>query len=211
MMTVKFLAMIFLVATVMIDPSVTQQKEQLKFGTQDQATVRSIIESAHDPDLRWPDFHLSRLEAMKFYEATGFNLAWIKDGHPAPQALAVIAILQDADQKGLNAEDCDGPRWAERIAKMRQSPLESEMARFDAALTISVARYVMALHIGRVNPKTIGLEINTRSEKYDLSGFLRRRLVTADNPATVLQEVEPEFAGYQRALEALNRYTKMSK
>jgi len=69
----------------------------------------------------------------------------------------------------------------------------------------------VALHIGRVNPKSLGLEIDTRGEKHDLSGFLRTKVVTASNPVAVVQAVEPAFAGYRRALEALHRYTELAR
>ncbi len=189
----------------------TRQNAQPKTSPQIKDTLRSIIESAHDPDLRWPDFPLYKGEAGRFYESVGYSLAWIEGGQPTPQALALIGILQNADQKGLNAEDYDGPRWEERVARLRQSPSDSDLARFDLALTISVGRYIAALHLGRVNPISIGLEIDVRSEKHDLSGFLRRRLVKADDPAAVLQEVEPKFAGYRRTMETLNRYMELAR
>ncbi len=125
----------------------TGRNSQPKTGPQIKDTLRSIIESAHDPDLRWPDFPLFRAEAMKFYEAAGYGLAWVEGRQPTPQALALIGALQDAAQKGLNAEDYDGPRWAERVTKLRQSPSDADLARFDLALTVSAGRYVAALHL----------------------------------------------------------------
>jgi murein L,D-transpeptidase YcbB/YkuD len=212
MMTKRFVVgMICLAATAMMWSMAAQQDTQPKSSAQVQDTLRSIIDSAHDSDLRWPDFPLYSGEARKFYESAGYGLAWIDGRQPTPQALALIGILQNADQKGLNAEDYDGPRWAERLARLRQSPSDSDLARFDLALTISVGRYAAALHLGRVNPISIGLQIDVRSEKHDLSRFLRTRLVNTDNPAAVLQEVEPAFAGYRRALETLHRYMELAR
>ena len=211
MMTRRVVAgTICLAVTAMMGPMAARQNSPPKSSPQVQETLRGLIESAHDPDLRWPDFPLYSPEARKFYEAAGYSLAWIESGKPTPQALALISVLQDAGQKGLDAEDYDGPRWAERVARLHQSPSDSELARFDAALTISIGRYIAALHLGRVNPKTIGLEIDVRSEKHDLSRFLRTSLVNAGNPAAVLQEVEPAFAGYRRAMEALHRYMELA-
>ncbi len=203
--------LICVTATAMVTPPTAQQNDLPRFGAQGQAILRSIIESAHDPDLRWPDFPLYRPEAIRFYEATGYSPVWSRDGRPTAQALAVIALLQDAGRKGLNDEDYEGPRWAERLAGLRRSPSEADLARFDAALTVSVGRYVSALHLGRVNPRSVGLEIDTRGEKHDLAGFLRTRVVTAADPAAALQAVEPTFAGYRRAMEALHRYLELAR
>jgi L,D-transpeptidase YcbB len=197
-------------AAAMMAPMAYSRNGQAGFGEQGQATLRNIIESAHHPDLRWPDFPLYRPDAKKFYESAGYAPAWVKGSQPTPQALAAIALLQDAARKGLNVDDYDGPRWAERLARLRQSPTDSDLARFDAALTVSVGRYIGALHLGRVNPKSIGLEIDTRTGKHDLAGFLRTRVVVADNLIAVLQEVEPIFAGYHRAIEALHRYVELA-
>jgi murein L,D-transpeptidase YcbB/YkuD len=97
------------------------------------------------------------------------------------------------------------------LAGLRQSPSDSDLARFDLALTISVGRYAAALHLGRVNPISIGLKIDVRSEQHDVSTFLRARLVNAADPAAVLQQVEPTFAGYRRAMEALHRYMEFAR
>jgi murein L,D-transpeptidase YcbB/YkuD len=204
------LGTICLAATAMMGPTAARQNTQPESSPQVQDTLRGIVESAHDPDLRWPDFPLYRDEARKFYGATGYSLAWIRGGQPTPQAIALIDRLQGAGQKGLNAEDYDGPRWAERLDRLRQSPSDSDLARFDLALTISVGRYAAALHLGRVNPISIGLQIDVRSEKHDLSRFLRTRLVSADNPAAALQDLEPNFAGYRRAMDTLHRYMELA-
>jgi len=211
MMKRTLVGMICLAAAAVAWSSDTMQNAQLKTSPQIQETLRSIIESARHPDLRWPDFPLYRVEARKFYESAGYSLAWIDGRHPTPQALALIGILQNADQKGLNAEDYDGPRWAERLAGLRQSPSDSDLARFDLALTISVGRYAAALHLGRVNPISIGLKIDVRSERHDVSTFLRAGLVNAADPAAVLQQLEPTFAGYRRAMEALHRYMELAR
>ena len=137
------------------------------------AALRDIIDTAYHPDLRWPDFSPYRSEVARFYASDGYSLAWIHRGQPRPQALALIRFLQDADSKGLSAEDYDGPRWPERLAKLRESASELDLVRFDAALTVSVMRYVRAVHFGRVNPKAFKFELDVENREYDLADFLR--------------------------------------
>jgi L,D-transpeptidase YcbB len=182
-----------------------------KLSAEGVAVLRNIVETAHDSDLRWPDFSPYRSEVENFYQSDGYSLAWVRGGQPTPQALSLIRILQDADQKGLNSDDYGGPRWAERIAKLSQSPSESDLVHFDAALTVSVMRYVRAVHVGRVNPKEFKFELDVESRKYQLGDFLRSNLVSASDPAAEVRKVEPTFPGYIRLLAALPIYTQKAR
>jgi murein L,D-transpeptidase YcbB/YkuD len=90
-------------------------------------------------------------------------------------------------------------------------PTDTDLVSFDAAMTISAMRFIRALHVGWVNPKTLGLELNVDSRKYDLGEFLSDRLISATDSAAVVQSVEPTFPGYLRALDALHRYREHAK
>jgi len=115
------------------------------------ATLHEIVATGELAELSWPNFSDYQARVMTFYESSADAPAWIQSGASTPQALSMIEVLQQADNKGLHAEDYDGPRWADRLARMRQFSYAAE-ARFDAALTICVMRYVSDLHIGRLDP-----------------------------------------------------------
>ena len=173
-------------------------------------TLHKIIDSANDPDLRWPDFAPYHDAVAQFYEAGGYSLAWIQGGKPTAQAIALTTVLRDADQKGLSADDYGGTRWAERLATLATSALDTDRARFDAALTVSVMRYARAVHTGRVNPKEFKFELDVEGRRLPLAEFVRTKLMTADDPAAALQSLEPMFPGYHRLLAALPAYTEMA-
>lgn len=181
-----------------------------------EAALRGWIAAGILRDLRWPNFNDYRPHLKNFYEPTGHALAWVRDGKPTPQALAIIEVFQQADRKGLGPEDYDGPRWPERIARLRQSnpgPSDTDLARFDLALTVCVMRYISDLHIGKVNPKAFRFGLDIEHKKYVLPDFLRQRLVdaAAQNVKTVLDSVEPPFAGYRRVQQALQTYEDLAK
>jgi murein L,D-transpeptidase YcbB/YkuD len=184
--------------------------EQHKLSAEGVATLHKIIDTANLPDLRWPSFAPYRDAVGKFYEAGEYSPAWTQQGKPTTQAVALVAVLRDADKKGLNAEDYDGPRWADRIAKLNASALDSDLARFDAALTVSVMRYARAIHTGRVNPKEFKFELDVESRRLPLAEFVRTKLMTSDDPAAILQQAEPTFPGYARLLGALPLYQAMA-
>src|SRR5262249_13054438 len=107
----------------------------LRPGTQaDNANARVCqwIEAGRLSDLRWPNFTSYREQARQFY-APSFALAWTSNGAPTAQAQALIQELQRAEEKGLEPEDYDASRWAERLARFSSAaPVSSEeLARFD--------------------------------------------------------------------------------
>ena len=59
--------------------------------------LRGIAAAGKLPELRWPDFSDYREHVRNFYEPAGYTPAWIRDGRPTPQALAIIEILKQAD------------------------------------------------------------------------------------------------------------------
>jgi L,D-transpeptidase YcbB len=179
---------------------------------QDGASARlsAIAASGHLEDLRWPDFSDYRSHVINFYRP-GYQPAWIHDGQPTTQALELIQILQDADREGLQAEDYDASRWADRLTLLKSPHEAADEARFDAALTVCVMRYVSDLHIGRVNPQSLGFEFDVSSKKLDLPHFVRERLVSGSDLHSELTQIEPPFPSYKRLRAALLHYAELEK
>lgn len=179
-----------------------------------QAEFCALVESGQLADLRWPNFTNYRKDVKDFYQASGYTLVWSAQNQPTPQARAIIAALQDADKKGLQAEDYDGLRWNDRLARLAQAtpPASvSDWTRFDLALTVSAMRYISDLHSGRMNPEYFGYGLDVQPKKYKLAEFLRTRLVTAQDAAAVLKEIEPSTPEYRRTMAALMQYVALAK
>jgi len=185
-----------------------------ELSSEGQAWLRVTIAGGTFPDLRWPDFSDYRGQVQKFYETYGNSLSWIKGMEPTPQAREVIALLLQADQKGLSADDYDGPKWSGRLDKLKpatRKPSEDDAARFDLALTVCAMRYISDLHIGKVNPKRLAFALDDESKKYDLAEFLKDHVTGAGNVAGVLAQVEPSYPGYRQTLRALQTYVELAK
>jgi murein L,D-transpeptidase YcbB/YkuD len=199
----------------------TQSETSAKFATppqqlggEGQASLRAIIQAGNLADLRWPDFSDYDKHVQKFYESYGNSLPWVSEGKPTAQAQQVIALLLQAEQKGLSAEDYDGPRWSGRLAKLKPAAAQSSEAdavRFDAALTVCLMRYISDLHIGKVNPKHFDFGLDVEAKKYDLPEFLKEHVVDASDVAGVLAQVEPPYPGYRRTIRALHTYLELAK
>jgi murein L,D-transpeptidase YcbB/YkuD len=176
-----------------------------------QSDVRNLVMSGNMEGMRWPNFSDYRTALQKFYEPTGYAVAWVQSSQPSSQALSLIERFKDAGRKGLDPEDYDASRWEERIRALQSSPGGAALARFDVALSVCTMRYVSDLRIGRVNPLHFDFGLSVQQKKYDLAQFLRNRILTTPDLQTVLDEVEPPFAGYRRTEQALARYIELAR
>lgn len=183
-------------------------------SSQSQVWLRAAINAGSFPDLRWPDFSDYSKHVERLYELNGGSLWWVKGMEPTPQARQVIALILQADQKGLSAEDYDGPRWNDRVAKLKpatRQPTEADAVKFDLALTVCAMRYVSDLHIGKVNPKHFAFALDDESKRYDLAEFLKDHVVNAGDVGSALMQVEPPYPGYRRTIQALHTYVELAK
>lgn len=183
-------------------------------NAQDQAWLHQAVDSGNSPDLRWPNFVDYSQHLKKFYGFNGYSLWWVKGGEPTVQAMQVIAVLRQAERKGLSSEDYDGSRWDGRLAKLKPStrqPSEADEVKFDLDLTVCVMRYISDLHIGKVNPKHLDFAFDEESKKYDLPEFLRDHVVNGGDVTGALATVEPPYPGYRRTMQALQTYLELAK
>jgi L,D-transpeptidase YcbB len=177
-------------------------------GQVSNSELREIVHAGRLENLRWPDFSDYVPHLKRFYAPSNYALAWSVNNRATPQARAIIEVLQEADAKGLNAQDYDAGRWSARLDELRQP---NAAATFDAALTVCTMRYISDLHIGRVNPQHFSFGLSIQRKKYDLAQFIRDRLVDGNEIRAVLNSVEPPFAGYKRTEAALDRYLKLAQ
>jgi L,D-transpeptidase YcbB len=189
-------------------------RAQVSLSPEGQGWLRTAISSGSADLLRWPNFSDYSKHVQKFYEFNGNSLWWVKGMEPTPQARQVIALMLLAGQKGLSAEDYDGSRWSDRLAKLKpatRQPAEADAVRFDLALTVCAMRYISDLHIGRVNPKHFAFAFDEESKKYDLPEFLKDQVVDGSDVAGALAQVEPPYPGYKRTIKALQTYMDLAK
>jgi murein L,D-transpeptidase YcbB/YkuD len=168
--------------------------------------LHGVVDSGRNADLRWPDFTPYKAEVAKLYETNGYSLLWIQNDRVRPQGLAVIALLQNADAKGLDPEDYDGSRWQGRLLKLGQKPSEQDLASFDTALTVSAMRYIRAIHCGRVNPKEFKFQLDMGWVQLSLAEFIQTQVLNTGDPAAEIQKLEPPFLGYRKLLALLPVY-----
>jgi L,D-transpeptidase YcbB len=178
------------------------------------SALATLIEAGYLSELRWPEIGDLRSQLTSLYEPTGYALAWIRDGRPTRQALEAIEAFRGAVDKGLNAEDYDGPRWADRVARLGQSNHGQpwvDPIRFDLAVSVSLIRLVSDLHFGRVSPRYLPPGFDPGPAHADLAQVLRERFVDAPDVGAAIESIEPPFPGYRLAQKALVRYIRLAR
>ena len=176
--------------------------------------LRQLVASGALSDLRWPNLSPYQAHVTRFYELTGYSPVWVRDGAPSDAARAAIAVLQNAAAKGLDPEDYDGSRWANRLAGLRPAaaqPSDSAMVRFDLALTVSLMRYISDSRLGKVNPKLLDIGFDTGTKQSNLANVLLDRVVNAKDVRGALEQMEPPFPGYWRTQKALQAYIVLAQ
>jgi murein L,D-transpeptidase YcbB/YkuD len=194
--------------------SIKSSVQPQQLSSDGQRSLRAIVQAGNLLDLRWPDFSDYKKHLQKFYESYEYSLPWVRGTEPTAQAQQVIALLLQAEQKGLAAEDYDGPHWSARLAKLKSAtpqPSEADAVRFDVALTVCLMRYISDLHVGKVNPKHFDFGLDVETKKYALPEFLKANVVDAPDVDAVVAKVEPPYPGYQRTIRALHGYLEFSK
>jgi len=175
------------------------------------AALHGIVDSARNTDLRWPDFAPYKPQITKLYEMNGYSLIWVQNGRVRSQGIAVIELLKNAGAKGLEPEDYDGSRWQARLSKFDKTSLEQDLVLFDTALTVSIMRYIRAIHCGRVNPKEFKFELDVEGNRLPLAEYVQTHVLGASNPAAEIQKLEPPFLGYRKLLALLPVYEGYAK
>jgi murein L,D-transpeptidase YcbB/YkuD len=139
------------------------------------------------------------------YAPAGYALVWTRLGRPTAQAQAVIAQLENASVKGLDATDYAGGQWATRIANLKS---DAALARFDVDLTSAALQYASDLRLGRVNPREVSFDFDLEAKRL-YAPVLLQQLTTSNDPATVLASLEPKHEDYRRLLAALATYRRI--
>jgi len=127
--------------------------------------------------------------------------------------LELIRILEEAENKGLDSKDYDGGRWHDRVNAILNAdgPANSARVKFDVELTVSATRYISDLHLGRVDPENLHKDFDPDRQHHDPGAFLREEVLFARSVKDALAQVECPYPGYQRGLEALQKYRQMAK
>ena len=95
-----------------------------------------------------------------------------------------------------------GDRWK---AMTSGTPSAADRATFDLAVTAAVARMVTAVRLGRVDPQTLDWGYDIAQKQFDVAAAVQD-VRDGKALATALENLQPSFTHYTRALKLLAAY-----
>lgn len=137
--------------------------------------------------------------AVRLYGRRGGPVWHDSSGRPTPAAAEVRAVLAGLDAHGL----------VPRVYAAPPAHDLSDVARADVVLTVVALRAMRHLHLGRVDPRTLGWTLPTWAEPHDFVQMLDGGL-EAGTPARTIADLAPPFALYRRLVAALARYRALA-
>ncbi|MGX2032218.1 L,D-transpeptidase family protein [Methylocaldum gracile] len=173
--------------------------------------IQSLLKEGTHPKLRWGKFPDYKAQLEQLYYQNGLTPLWLNEGRPTPQAETLVASLAEADSKGLNAADYDAEllgKWLSEFDTTAANP--REVASFDVALSLVAMRYVSNLYVGRINPNNIDYGLNVEPKRVDLPNLIQK-IAQSQQPAAMIDALEPKFPIYERLKAALPQYQRLAK
>lgn len=173
--------------------------------------LRAIVDAARLDGLRWPRFPDYEDILRGLYEPREYQPLWLDGEQPNAQARDAIAVLQQADAKGLDASDYDAALLDQQAKQLdaRGNYSPEDLARFDVALSVALLRHISDLHIGKVNPKNLHFGFDIDPKKYDLAELVHEAVVDG-RIREVVKQAEPAFTQNRLLEEQLARYRQLA-
>jgi L,D-transpeptidase YcbB len=150
-------------------------------------------------------------ELNRLYDAAPMPLWVDKDGRPSPSAREGLTLLRCADDDGLEPHDYDSADLDRLAAGLdtARSPGVDEVATFDVALSAAMLRYFRDLHLGRVNPHSIGFRVRLPDDSHDFAALLRAA-IAGDGIANTAAGLAPALVQYRALRAALATYRSLA-
>ncbi|MEP7116907.1 MAG: peptidoglycan-binding protein, partial [Acidobacteriota bacterium] len=170
------------------------------------ATVEKVLSSAQHPGLMWSHIPDVAPALTTIYEGEPDKLVWFTGATPDAMTAPAVAAVNAAGEHGLEASDYDGAPLAEQWKAISAGTASApERALFDVALSVSAARLLKAVHLGRVDPATMLWGYDVATKPFDLvARFTEMR--AGQGLSAMLDELEPPVTHYKRARKALAIY-----
>lgn len=136
---------------------------------------------------------------------------WFEGGRPDAQARQAVELLAAAASHGLEPQDYNARALMQAVkqavtqAAQGLPPEPATVARLEPALTAAMAHYLADLHQGRIDPRQIHHNFESRRDAFDPQAYLQAA-VAQNRLAEAAQEAAPRLPLYQHLREALAQY-----
>jgi murein L,D-transpeptidase YcbB/YkuD len=137
------------------------------------------------------------------YGARYFEPIWLSESGNgkvafSPSAEKIISLFRNAEAEGLRPSDYLTPQ----IENLPSSGDPIALATLETSFTAAVMKYAHHIHNGRILPQSVTANFDIKAKPIDEAALLER-LVKSNDPAAVLNELQPrhpEFLALRKAL-----------
>lgn len=161
------------------------------------APMRAALASGRVAGARWPRISDVKEDLQQLYDSAQWRPLWVRDARPTATALAVVRYLTLVETTGLHAVDYDAARidsLARRLAGGSEGP--GDAGRFEALMSVAVARVLSALQWGRVNPRDAHENFRIPRYDYDVADAMRE-MADGTDPTAIFNAAEPPLLHYR--------------
>jgi murein L,D-transpeptidase YcbB/YkuD len=175
-------------------------------GTTAPDDIRRAIETERAAR-RAPMTAIELREVASLYDRSANAPLWLDAaGAVSGNGRAALALLDGAAAEGLDPASYDVPALVRLSTALDASPRPpASAAELDVRLTAAVLRYYRHLHLGRVDPRSLGWQIAVPAESHDMAGLLWSALHES-RVAETAAELPPPMHQYIAVKTALARY-----
>jgi L,D-transpeptidase YcbB len=150
------------------------------------------------------------LEAL--YGMGAYAPLWVGDaGLPGSAAHEALSLLREARNEGLDPADYASEELDRRLSALAigRLPKTHDVARFDVVLSSALLRYLRHLHMGRVDPQTMGFKLSATADRPDFTALVRSA-VAHNRIAETAAQLKPALPQYEALRAMLIRYRSLA-
>jgi murein L,D-transpeptidase YcbB/YkuD len=177
------------------------------------AQVGSAIQRRlSEGDFFLPVVSLAEREDLNaLYRSQAHAPLWVDAaGRPTDGARDALALLDHVSADGLDPSDFRAGELAGLAAALTAHASAEGAAEFDVALSLGMLRYFRQVHLGRVDPRTIGFRIAASGDQHDFVALLRSAVASGAFSETAA-ELAPPFDQYRALRGMLARYRALAE
>ncbi|MFK5950304.1 MAG: L,D-transpeptidase family protein [Methylococcales bacterium] len=170
----------------------------------DIAVTQTISADTH-PLFSDQDFLNYKVALTNLYFLSPQQLLWVNPNKP--QVKAVLKLFASATDSGLNPENYSLSKLTEQWCQLKnkENISHTEQAILDTAISINLIHFLSDLRFGRINPKTLKLNNNSKQNAFTFVPIILKA-IAEDKVAQLSKLVEPSNKTYQQLKKALLSY-----
>ncbi len=187
-------------ASTMAQPSAAAEPDTLRSALLQLQSSAAVIPVA----VRRHRLDSARAQLEQLYQQDPSALLWSHAGVATLQARALLGAMATSADDALVPDDYDVKALTQQLKLL--SPQTA--AQFDVGLSLAAWGFVMDLHQGRIDARSVGFEL---PQRHDLDAGATLRQLSSGDTGSILAALEPQFVHYRLLKQALLRYRLLAQ